>query len=230
MHDVSDSQGAAFLQESSYVCQQCWSAAVVLSAREGQWTLVGLGHSHNYNYYWPERVRFFFFLPQIWMFTYEHADVIFKVGLIFKKMSKLSTVGQACCPNYSEGWGKDHLHLRVQDQLGQYGKILRKRWGVKKGGKKGAGREKRKKTKKRRLSRQQRGAGGCFLIWQDFVLGFSHELPKADDRGTSLLARRNGVGCVPTYRQSLCSHPRTLSSWKRWRSHKTQKVRKSAHM
>lgn len=69
----------------------------------------------------------------------------------------------------------------------------------KEGGKRG-GREKRKKTKKRRLSRQQRGAGGCFLTWQDLVLGFSHDLPKADDRGTSLLARFNGVGCLPTYK------------------------------
>lgn len=68
--------------------------------------------------------------------------------------------------------------------------------------------KKRKKTEKRRLSQQQRGASSCFLSWQDLVLGFSHELPKADDRGTSLLARFNGVGCLPTYRQSLCSYPR----------------------
>lgn len=230
MHDVSDSQGAAFLQESSYVCQQCWSAAVVLSAREGQRTLVGLGHSHNYNYYWPERVRFFFFLLQIWMFTYEHADVIFKVGLIFKKMSKLSTVGQACCPNYSEDWGKDHLHLRVQDKLGQYGKIPRKRWGVKKGGRKEGRKGKKKENKETKIESTTKG---CRWLLSYLARPCSWLLPwlrKADDRGTSLLARRNGVGCVPTYRQSLCSHPRTLSSWKRWRDHKTQKVRKSAHM
>lgn len=147
-------------------------------------------------------------------------------------MSKLSIVGQACCPNYSEGWGKDHLNLSVQDQLGQYGKILRKRGGSKERREQRGeeGKKERKQTKKQRLSQQQRGAGSCFLTWQDLVFSFSHDLPKADDRGTSLLARFNEVGCLPTYRQSLCSHPRTLSSWKRWRGHKTQKVQKSVHM
>lgn len=75
----------------------------------------------------------------------------------FLKMFKLSTVGQACCPNYSVGWGKDHLSLRVQDQLDQYGKILKRKGEWRKERGKGGGREKKKENREAKIESTTKG-------------------------------------------------------------------------
>lgn len=53
------------------------------------------------------------------------------------------------------------MSLRVQDQLGQYGKILKKRGeGVKRGGREG---RREKKKKERKIESTTKGAGSYFL-------------------------------------------------------------------
>lgn len=49
------------------------------------------------------------------------------------------------------------MNLRVQDQLGQYGKILRKRWGVKKGGRKEGRKGKKKENKETKIESTTKG-------------------------------------------------------------------------